>query len=110
MEVDPPESNQGTKHWTPPILPAISTTGEGIEELIEQVTAHLDYLQTSGEWQVREATRLKSELENQLDAALRTHWESSISENEYKKVLAKVISRKTSPGKAVEALLKGAGI
>ncbi len=110
MAVDLPDPEEQSISWVPPVLPTVSTTGEGIQELIQQVSAHRDYLLRSGEWQIREAARLKSELENLLGAALRTHWESSISEDEYKKVLSKVITRKTSPVKAVEALLKGAGI
>ena len=110
MAVDLPDPEEQSTSWVIPVLPTVSTTGEGIQELIQQVSAHRDYLLRSGEWQIREAARLKSELENLLGAALRTHWESSISEDEYNKVLSKVITRKTSPGKAVEALLKGAGI
>jgi LAO/AO transport system kinase len=110
MALDLPDPEEQSISWVPPVLPTVSTTGEGIGELIQQISAHRDYLHSSGEWQIREAARLKSELENLLGAALRTHWESSISEDEYKKVLSKVITRKTSPGKAVEVLLKGAGI
>ncbi|RLD23529.1 MAG: methylmalonyl Co-A mutase-associated GTPase MeaB, partial [Bacteroidetes bacterium] len=110
MAVDLPDPEEQSLSWVPPVLPTISTTGEGIQDLIQQIFAHRDYLHSSGEWQIREAARLESELEYLLGTALRTHWESSISEDEYKKVLSKVITRKTSPGKAVEVLLKGAGI
>jgi len=110
MAVDLPDPEEQFLSWVPPVLPTISTTGEGIQDLIQQIFAHRDYLHSSGEWQIREAARLESELEYLLGTALRTHWESSISEDEYKKVLSKVITRKTSPGKAVEVLLKGAGI
>jgi LAO/AO transport system kinase len=110
MAVDLPDPEEQSTSWVPPVLATVSTTGEGIQELMQQVSAHRNYLQESGEWQIREAARLKNELENLLGSALRTHWESSISEDAYQKVLSKVITRKTSPGKAVEALLKGAGI
>ncbi len=110
MALDLPDPEEQSISWVPPVLPTVSTTGEGIGELIQQISAHRDYLHRSGEWQIREAARLKNELENLLGEALRTHWESSISEDEYQKVLSKVITRKTSPGKAVEVLLKGAGI
>ena len=110
MALDLSDPEEQSISWVPPVLPTVSTTGEGIGELIQQISAHRDYLHRSGEWQIREAARLKSELENLLGAALKTRWESSISEDEYKKVLSKVITRKTSPGKAVEVLLKGAGI
>jgi len=110
MAVDQPDSQTEPPAWTIPVIPTVSTTGEGVQELIQHLSAHLDYLQTSGEWQTREAARLKSELENQLANALRTYWESSISEDKYKNILAKVIAREISPAKAVEALIKGAGI
>ena len=110
MDVDYTENKEQSITWIPPILPIISTTGEGIQELITQVSAHRTYLHKSGEWKVREAARLKNELESLLSAALRKHWESSISEDEYNKVLSSVVTRKTSPIKAVEKLLKGAGI
>ena len=110
MEMDQSETEERSNSWIPPVLPTISTTGEGIQELILEIYAHVEYLQASGEWQIREAARLENELENLLSTALRIRWESSISEEKYKKVLSTVISRKTSPGKAVELLLKGAGL
>lgn len=104
-----PEEIQG-ENWVPPILATISTTGEGIEELRQQLVNHYHYLRTSGEWQVREATRLKKELENLLQAGLKLHWESSISPLEYDRLLSQVINRQLAPRQAVNELLEGAGL
>lgn len=96
--------------WIPPIIPTISTTGEGISELILELENHQKYLKESGNWEIRECARLKNEVENLLQRALRTHWNDSISKTDYETILDKVIKRKISPQKAVDKLLKGAGL
>ncbi len=104
-----PPVSQGNQ-WIPPIIPTIATTGEGISDLILELNTHQQYLKESGNWEIRESARLKNEVENLLQSSLRTHWNSSISQTEYKTILDQVIKRKFSPRKAVEKLLKGAGI
>jgi LAO/AO transport system kinase len=110
MDLKTPESTPPGKTWTPPILPAISTTGEGIEELITHLNDHRSYLRETSQWQNRDAVRLQHDLENLLSTALREHWETSIEKEAYEAVLSAVIKREKSPGKAVEELLKGAGL
>jgi len=107
--VSPKELDQNIG-WIPPVLPTTATTGEGIDDLIQQIHAHRDYLEKSGEWEQRDAARLENDLENLLGAALRSRWESSISPKAFKKILLKVTSREQSPGSAVDELIKGAGL
>ena len=104
----PPGSQDN--QWIPPIIPTIATTGEGISELILELNTHQQYLKESGNWEIRESARLKNEVENLLQNSLRAHWNSTISQTEYKTILDRVIKRKISPRKAVEKLLKGAGL
>jgi LAO/AO transport system kinase len=110
VEVDLIPGQQPPSGWIPPVLPTVSTTGKGIVELIEALSAHREYLQSSGEWQIREGARLKNDLENLLGSALRSRWEKSISTDQYQTVLMEVIRREKSPAKAVEELIEGAGI
>ena len=110
VEVELNPGQQAPSGWIPPVLPTVSTTGEGIVELIEALSAHREYLQNSGEWQIREEARLKNDLENLLGSALRSRWEKSISTEQYQTVLMEVIRREKSPAKAVEELIEGAGI
>lgn len=98
---------QPSQDWVPPVLPTTATTGEGVPELIAELANHLDYLQTSGEWQKREEKRLTNELEVLLKDTLRSRWEKEISPTTYQNILGKVIKRKITPWKAVENLLDG---
>jgi len=110
MEIRSPRGEIPTTKWIPPVLPTTATTGEGIEELIHQISAHREHLLKSGEWQLRDAKRLENDLENLLGAALRSRWEKLISPRAFEKILSKVIKREKSPASAVEELIKGAGL
>ena len=50
------------KTWTPAVLRAVATTGEGIEELIETIEAHAVHLRESGESARRERLRYAEEI------------------------------------------------
>ena len=104
-----PKDNQGSnQEWIPPIIPTTATTGDGVPELIEGIAAHRQYLNTTGEWVIREQARHKNELENLLQAALLSRWNSSISPTAIETALKQVVNRKISPRRAVENLIKGA--
>lgn len=104
-EEDPPENA-----WIPHVLPTVATSGEGIPELVNSLTAHYEYLKSSGKWKVREKKRLKDQLENLLGSALRSRWEKRIAPDKYQAALAQVINRELSPWRAVEELISGAGL
>jgi LAO/AO transport system kinase len=96
--------------WVPPVLPTTSITGEGIPAVITELANHQEYLRQSGEWQKREENRLRNELEVLLRDSLRSRWETKISPETYQNTLTEVIARQVTPWKAVEILLKGAGL
>lgn len=109
MDIDYDEDH-ADNGWTPSVLPTVATSGEGISDLVESLSAHYDYLKSSGKWQEREEKRLKNQLENLLGSALRSRWENRISPDIYQAALAQVINRELSPWKAVEELILGAGL
>ena len=96
--------------WIPLVLPIIATTGDGIAELIRGISKHKEYLKSSGGWILKEQARLTNEVENLLQQGLHKRWNSSISLTEYDDVLDKVVRRQLSPRKAVDQLIKGAGL
>ena len=106
----PEKDTEPDQKWIPPVLPATATTGDGVAEIIEQITAHQQHLKTSGGWILREQARLKNEVGNLLHEALHKRWNSSIPPADYEKVLDQVVCRKISPRRAVEKLIKGAGL
>jgi len=109
-EQAPAKDTESNQKWVPPVLPTTATTGDGVAELIEQISAHQQYLIDSGGWILSEQARLRSEVRNLLQETLHKRWNSSISPVEYKKVLDQVVSRQVSPRRAVEKLIKGAGL
>ena len=109
MELDT-EAEQAENNWIPHVLPTVATSGEGIKDLVNSLSAHYDYLKSSGIWQVREEKRLKNQLETLLGTALRSRWEKRISPDIYQAALAKVIKRELSPWRAVDELILGAGL
>lgn len=56
--------------WRVPVHKTIASTGEGVEELVQLLDQHRDWLHRSGQWQVREQLRAAHTLENILRAEL----------------------------------------
>jgi GTPase len=49
--------------WKPPIVLTVATTGEGVDEVAEQITAHHAHLEASGELKRRRLARVRREIE-----------------------------------------------
>ena len=45
--------------WTPPVLRAVASQGEGVEELVAVLDRHFGYLERSGELRERRRRRLR---------------------------------------------------
>jgi LAO/AO transport system kinase len=69
--------------WKPPIQRTIAVDGTGIPELVEQISQHAAFLQSSGCWRNREQTRLKSELDHLIQSALVQRWRASLDHRRY---------------------------
>lgn len=93
--------------WQPPVLRTIAPEGTGIMQVAEAVFAHRNFLRNSGEWRLRDAARLDSELFHLLQATLMADWQESISSGEFEAMFDQLLSRRVSPNQAVAALLAG---
>lgn len=107
MKVDAPQQNTNTKMWIPPIQRTVSTEGTGIPELTEAIARHVAHLRLSGDWALRERTRLEVELEALIHEGLMTKFREELTAEVYDKVLESVVERKVSPWEAANILLKG---
>jgi LAO/AO transport system kinase len=56
----------GSGSWTPTVVETVATSGEGVEELIETLAAHDDYLDASGERRRKARTRAAEEIRTLL--------------------------------------------
>jgi len=108
MEVSSPKlANEHKLMWIPPIQKTISTEGKGFEELVEEITRHVQYLHKSGDWLARDRARLETELEMALQAMLVQRFKETVQKEKYDEVLVQVMNRNISPYEAVDALLAG---
>lgn len=90
--------------WNTPVLRTVATEATGIAELGREIDRHCDYLQTSREWERKVQSRLKTMMDQLIQAALVARWRQSISDEDYAEVLAQLVSREISPLQAVEQL------
>jgi LAO/AO transport system kinase len=103
--IDMPDGNETL--WIPPILKTVSTEGTGIPELAEAIEKHAEHLRQSGDWDSRDRTRLRSELEAMLMEGLMDRFLGNIQQTTYDEILDKIIQRDISPYDAVRTLLNG---
>ena len=62
--------------WTVPVLQTIAIEGKGVEDLIEKVIEHRNYLVSSEEWFQRELQRSRREIERLLQNKIIAHTHS----------------------------------
>ncbi|CAG1001490.1 putative GTPase [Anaerolineales bacterium] len=107
MDVPAHASEPQTQMWIPPIQRTISTEGTGIVELIESIKRHAAYLTQSGDWTLRERTRLEVELDALIREELVERFSRDVPVEQYESVLEKIVQRELSPGEAVKLLMDG---
>jgi LAO/AO transport system kinase len=101
LAMDPTESD-----WKPPVLKAIALTGEGIEELCENIEKHRAYFKTGAENQQRRAIA-----EIDLIEALKEKLTDSIIQDlrekgEWVRTTEKISAREIDPYSAADNLIK----
>jgi GTPase len=102
-----PDTFPDLEAWQPPLLRTVATEGSGILELAGEIDRHKEYLLKSGMWVHREQARLRSHLDNLLQAALVSRWRQAVSDRFYQNILNQLEARVISPWQAVEDLLDG---
>jgi len=95
-----------TEKWVVPILRCVASKGRGVEELLQAVRGHKEFLVTSGEWEAREKTFLKADLDGQLTNSLMKAWRKSLAGKAYDEMLVKVLNRRISPSQAAGKLIE----
>jgi LAO/AO transport system kinase len=61
----------GDLDWKPPIVPTVAVTGEGIDDVVDKLTRHFEWLESSGELHRRRLARARDEIEAIAVTALR---------------------------------------
>jgi len=91
--------------WKPPIVRTVATTGEGVDELWQQINAHRKSLESNGAITVRRRERLAAELRALVAEQLLARSGDVASGARFDALVDDVASRTTDPYSAVDALL-----
>lgn len=92
--------------WQVPVISTVAATGEGIDDLLGRIDAHLTHLRVSGEWQ----TRLRAAAEGEILDRLRTELDRQLAKApdrlpELSGLIDDVANRRALPGAAAADLL-----
>ena len=91
--------------WRPPIVPTIATTGQGVSELLEAVTAHRQHAASSGLLERRRDARMHEELTEIVTRRLRERAEDLCGEARWRELTDAVLERRLDPWAAAEEMI-----
>ena len=98
------ERSEGS--WRPPIVQTVAQTGQGVEEVVEKIDAHRDWLVSSGELEVRRVRRARDEIEAIAVTALRARWGDVHERTELDDLAEQVVAGTSDPYAAADSLLE----
>jgi LAO/AO transport system kinase len=95
-----------SKPWAPPIVKTVGTTGEGVQELVDWIVRHYEYLRETGEILQREKRAYLYELVDLAKHRLSTLVDSEV--HRYEQVFGgeDILDGGANPYKASDSLLK----
>jgi LAO/AO transport system kinase len=92
--------------WKQPILKTVASKGEGVDEVVEAITQHRAWLESSGELDKRRLRRARDEIEAIAVTSLREQWRSVHELTELDGLAVEVVAGKTDPYTAADRLLE----
>ena len=93
------------EQWQVTVLKTVATNNEGIDALRDQVEAHRDWLQRSGEWAIREQVRIAYTLEAIVRAELNRRILAALPQTEINDWVQAIRNRETDPYTAAQQIL-----
>ena len=91
------DSNSRKASWRIPIIKTSSLKEQGIEQLIDSIQQHQQYLHESGMFAHRAQRQVRSELQALILHAVSNSLNAEVSEEEWKTLIAEIDSRKRDP-------------
>ncbi|MEO6604920.1 MAG: methylmalonyl Co-A mutase-associated GTPase MeaB, partial [Aeromicrobium sp.] len=99
-------SDRSDDAWKPPVLLAIATTGEGVDDVAEQIALHHQHLADSGELGRRRLARTRREIEALALNAVRERFGDLSGDARLDSLAAEVLAGATDPYAAADTLLE----
>lgn len=95
----------GMRPWRPPVLKTIAERGEGVKEVVSEMTRHADFLRVSEEGRRRKWQRLGMEVEEILRREIASLVESAWEKEKSPELFESLAERKTNPYEVAERVL-----
>ena len=97
-------------YWTPPVLRTVAAKGEGLDEVLAALDRHVRYLEASGELQRRRRQRLREQVVELVEHALRRRlWSDDGTREWLDGELPRVERNETTPFSVADALIARSG-
>lgn len=103
--VETPAALRKQDRWKVSVMKTVASENEGVEELRERIEAHRNWLQTSGEFVVREQLRIAHTLENIIRAELNRRILASMPAEKLNGMVEAVRQRQIDPYSAAHQIL-----
>jgi LAO/AO transport system kinase len=101
----------GPRPWTPPIVKTVAVRNEGLEDLWIRIQQHRQFLERSGELEVRRKRRLEREILEIADRRLREQvLEPRTETAEFQTLLERVVQRETDPYAVADRIVPREGL
>ena len=92
--------------WLPPVVETVSTTGHGINELVEQISRHGEFLDESGEAMRQSERRTLEVIRGTARRDLETRLDRVLHEPAGVAALADVMERRVTPREAATQMIE----
>lgn len=91
--------------WKPEIVKTVAVKGEGVDDVVAALDAHLAHLRETGGLHERRVRRAREEIEAIAVTSLRERWGDVHARTELDDLAAEVVSGRTDPYSAADELL-----
>jgi len=99
-------AERGQESWKPPIVQTVAQTGQGVDEVVERIDAHREWMESSGELERRRVRRARNEIEAIAVTALRERWGDVHARTELDDLAEQVVAGQSDPYRAADQLLE----
>ena len=99
-------ADRSEESWKPPIVLTVAQTGQGVDEVVENIDEHRAWLESSGELERRRVRRARDEIEAIAVTALRRRWGNVHERTELDELAEQVVEGKSDPYTAADSLLE----
>jgi len=91
--------------WRPPIVLTVAQAAQGLDEVVDQLDAHREWMTAHGELARRRTRRARDEIEAIAVTALRARWGDVHGRSELDELAAAVVAGESDPYAAADELL-----